>query len=112
MRKITPYITEKSVLLTKSNKFTLIVDYDATKKEIESLVKKFYRVTPLSVKILRGKYLPSSRNRKPYLDRGVKKAIVELEKGKKIAGFEFENKEEKKDKKDVKNQKVEDAKKS
>lgn len=116
MRKITPYITEKSVLLTKSDKYTLIVDYDATKKEIISLVKQFYKVSPISVNILKTQYLKASKNRKPFLDRGVKKAIVQLEKGKKIAGFEFETKEDKKDKgkekKEVKSQKVEDAKKS
>jgi len=95
MKKINPYITEKSVRLTENGKFTLEVDYNSTKGEIASLVKRFYKVKPVSIKILKTKYLTSVKNRKAFLDRGVKKAIVELEEGKKIPGFDFEKKEEK-----------------
>jgi ribosomal protein L23 len=102
MKKISPYITEKSVELAKTGKFTLEVSFDTTKKEIESLVKKFYEVKPLSVNILKTKYLPSTKYRKKFLDRGVKKAIVSLEKGKIIPGFEFESKEETNKKNNVK----------
>jgi len=103
MRKITPYITEKTVKLIEQNKFTLIVDYDANKKEVESLVKKFYKVNPLEIKILKTKYLSSTKHRKNYLDRGVKKAIITLEKGKNIPGFDYKKDEkESKSKKEVK----------
>jgi len=95
MKKVTPYVTEKSVELTKQGKFTIIVDFTSTKKEIESLVRKFYRVKPLSVRVIKTKYLSAVKSRKYFLDRGVKKAIIELEKGQKIPGFEFENKDEK-----------------
>lgn len=114
MKKISPYITEKSVELTKSGKFTLEVPFNTTKKEIESLVKKFFEVKPLSINILKTKYLPSAKYRKKFMDRGVKKAIIQLEKGKIIPGFEFESKEEKSKKEKVikETKKVKDGKES
>ena len=101
MRKISPYITEKSVELAKQGKFTLRVDFNATKDELRGLVKKYYQVNPISINIIRGRYLQDTKNRKKFTDRGVKKAIIHLDKGKIIPGFEFET-EEKKDKKNKK----------
>lgn len=98
MIKLTPYITEKTVKLVRSNKYTLVVDYGSTKKEVESLVKKFYKVQPLQIKILKTKYLLSKKHRKSYLDRGIKKVIVELKSGQTIPGFDYEKKDEKKEK--------------
>jgi len=98
MRKISPYITEKSVELAKQGKFTLRVDFDANKDEIKSLVKKYYSVNPISINIIKGKYLSTTKHRKKFIDRGVKKALIFLEKGKVIPGFEFET-EDKKNKK-------------
>lgn len=105
MRKIRPYITEKSVDLTKQGKFTLEVDFDATKTEIEHLVKKYYKVMPLTVNSLRTKYLQATKQRKSFTDRGMKKVIIKLSKDQKIPGFEFEAPEEtkKKTEKKVKN---------
>ncbi|MFH1855498.1 MAG: 50S ribosomal protein L23 [bacterium] len=95
MRKISPYITEKSVDLAKQGKFTLKVDFNATRDEIRSLVKKYYLVNPISINIIKGKYLHSTKHRKQFNDRGVKKALVHLEKGKMIPGFEFETEDKK-----------------
>jgi ribosomal protein L23 len=118
MKTLRPYITEKTVTLVKSNKYTLIVDYNATKKEIESEIKKYYKVRPLSINSLKTKYLVAAKRRQASIDRGFKKIIVELAKDQKIPGFDFETKEEatedKKRKKPIKEkiEKVENDKKS
>ncbi len=96
--KIRPYITEKSVEMAKSGKFTLEVDYNATKTQIEHLVRKYYNVVPVSVNSVKGKYLEGQKQRKSFTIKGIKKIIVKLEKGQKIAGFEFEAPKEEKEK--------------
>ena len=109
MKTLRPYITEKSVSLTKENKYTLVVDYNATKKDIISEIKKFYKVSPISVNSLKTKYLKVSKNKKESSDRGMKKIIVQLSKDQKIAGFDFETKKED-EKKEVKKEKTEKKK--
>lgn len=106
MNKLKPHITEKSVTLTKSGKFTILVDYSASKKEIEALVKKIYKVSPKQINIIKTKYLADTRYRKNFLNRGLKKAVIALEKGKSIPGFEFENKDDKDKKANKKDKKV------
>ena len=111
MKTLRPYITEKTVALVKINKYTLIVDYNATKKEIESEIRKYFKVNPISINSLKTKYLKTSRMRKVSIDRGMKKIIVELKKDQKIPGFEFESKkEEVKDAKEIKKEKIEKKK--
>ena len=94
MKKLIPYITEKTVLLTKDQKFTLLVDYNTTKKEVEGLVKQYYKVNPISINVIRTKYLTAMKRKKVSLDRGMKKVIVKLPKDQKITGFEFDTKED------------------
>ncbi len=110
--RLRPYITEKSVEMAKSGKFTLEVDFNATKTEVEHLVKKFYSVKPISINSVKGKYLTAQKLRKQISVRGIKKVIVKLEKGQKIPGFEFEAPEEKKETKEKKTKKVKDDKES
>lgn len=74
----------------KSGAFTFEVSKSASKPEIERIVEKKFKVDVLSVKTitLHGKS-KSMRNRRGfYTTSDIKKAIVTLKKGQKIAIFE------------------------
>lgn len=61
-----PVITEKSVLIVeKKNKITLVVDKNATKKDVKTVVKEHFNVDVKKVNIL-------------ITPKGEKKAIVTL----------------------------------
>ena len=61
-----PVITEKSVLIVeKKNKITLVVDKNATKKDVKAVVKEHFNVDVKKVNIL-------------ITPKGEKKAIVTL----------------------------------
>lgn len=87
---IRPLINEKSMVLTKSSFFTFEVVKNTTKTEVERLVKDKFGVHVLSVKIvnLKGKQKTQPTRRGYYQTPGMKKAIVQLKKGEKIALFE------------------------
>lgn len=89
MTKIRPHITEKSIKLAESGVFTLIVDFDATTGQVMQSVIEIFGHKPTKINLITKKYRASKRLRKPFLDRGVKKALVKLEKGQKIPGFEL-----------------------
>jgi large subunit ribosomal protein L23 len=91
MRKniiISPHITEKSMQLASSNKYTFIVDKSASKPEIEKAIQYTYKYTPIHVDIInhKGKNIifkhKHSGQRKNY-----KKAIVSLKPKDKIKEF-------------------------
>jgi ribosomal protein L23 len=90
------YITEKSMGLTRSNFYTFVVSKAMTKLSVAKLVKNRFGVDVLSVRMLN---TPSKRklqrSRKGYFTRaGIKKALVEIKKGQKIALFEQEKEPE------------------
>lgn len=87
---IRPLINEKSMGLTKAGFFTFEVGRNATKTEVEKVVKDKFSVHVLSVKIIN---VPRKRKAQPtrrgfYHTAGIKKAIIQLKKGEKITLFE------------------------
>lgn len=84
-----PIISEKSMIAANAEKYTFQVDKSANKHEIAQAIYDFYKVKVKNVNIIRCK--PEARlNQKRYkiFTKASKKAIVTLEKGQKIEGFE------------------------
>ncbi|MDH4358586.1 MAG: 50S ribosomal protein L23 [Candidatus Berkelbacteria bacterium] len=88
MYKIRPHITEKSVNLAKDGKYTFVVSKELDKIGLIKMLKKVFKVNPLSVKIINKKSAVRKTARRKVKEAGLKKAIVELKKGEKITGFE------------------------
>lgn len=90
------HITEKSMGLVRSNFYTFEVAKAMTKLDVAKLVKDKFGVDVLSVRMVN---TPSKRklqrSRKGYFTRaGIKKALVQVKKGQKIALFEKEKEPE------------------
>ncbi len=85
-----PIITEKSMRLAQSNFYTFEVDKNATKRQVAKNVSEKFNVKVLKVKIvnIKGENKMQRRVRKSYKTNNFKKAIVQVEKGAKIAIFE------------------------
>ena len=80
-----PHITEKAMKSKDSNQYVFEVNKEANKTEIKKEVERRYKVKVIDVKIIN---LPGKKKR--YLRKiskmsGLKKAIVKLKKGDKIA---------------------------
>src|SRR3989344_2879867 len=91
-----PLVNEKSMMLIKQNLYTFAVSKDAPKEAIKKIVESKFKVTVLSVNTVN--ILPkikSQRSRKGnFKSGGIRKAIVKLKKGDKIALFEQATTEE------------------
>lgn len=99
MKYINPHITEKSVILAKKNQFSLEVSQDLNKYEIKKLVKRLFKVEPKKILVINGKNRKFMTMRKQEkTNRGIKKAIVVLQKGEILSGFEAYLEDEKKKK--------------
>lgn len=89
---IKPHITEKTIELTKQNKYTFQVSKGSRKPEIKQAVESTFGVKVLNVKITTN--APEvKRNYKyqaNYKNGGIKKAVVKLKKGQKIELFDLE----------------------
>lgn len=85
-----PIVTEKSMLLAKNGLYTFEVDKNATKPLVAKKVAEKFNVKVLEVKIIniKGKVKSQKRVRKLYKSAGIKKALVQVKKGDKIAIFE------------------------
>lgn len=110
--KLRPYITEKSVKAAESGVFTLLVDFSATKGQIEQSIIDAFGFKAVEINLVKGKYRSAKKMRKTYLDRGIKKALVKLDKGQKIPGFELADAtaKEEKAKKETKTKEVKEKK--
>ena len=93
---VRPLINEKSMGLTKTGFFTFQVGKNSNKAEIEKLVNSKFGVHVLSVKIVnvKGKTKTQPSRKGFYQTSGMKKAIVQLKKGEKIALFEVASADE------------------
>ena len=91
-----PLINEKSMGLTKLGFFTFEIDKNANKTHVEKIVTDKFKVHVLSVKIINGKSKEKTQSSRKgfYRTSGIKKAIVQLKKGEKIALFEVAQPEE------------------
>ena len=91
-----PMVTEKSMKLSESHFYTFEVDKNATKLQIAKAVAEKFNVKVLKVKTInvKGEEKQQKRVRKTYQSKGIKKAIVQLNKNEKIALFETPKTEE------------------
>lgn len=91
-----PLINEKSMNLVKGGFYTFEIGGNATKQQVEKVVKAKFSVDVISVKTINlPKKRKMQRSRKGYFSTsGMKKAIVQLKKGQKIALFESSQPEE------------------
>src|SRR5438270_6414058 len=85
-----PLINEKSMALTKTGLYTFEVARTVSKQQIEQLVKNKFGVEVMSVKTLNitGKERTQASRKGYFTTRPIKKAIVQVKKGQKIALFE------------------------
>ncbi len=95
---IKPHITEKTILLTKQNKYTFVVSNDARKEEIKKWVESLFNVKVVSVNTLKNapEVKRNYKTRTYFLKGGLKKAIVKIKGNKKIDLFELEKPKESK----------------
>lgn len=87
-----PLITEKTMKLAKVGLFTFIVSKFADKKMIAKEVARMFKVDVVAVKTANFKdEVKMQRGRRGYFIKpGLRKAVVILKKGQKIALFEVE----------------------
>ncbi len=85
-----PIITEKSMKLAETGLYVFEVDKNAAKPQIAKLVAEKFGVKVISVKIInsKGEMKAQKRVRKNYHTATIKKALVQVKKGDKIALFE------------------------
>lgn len=85
-----PIITEKSMKLAQSGLYTFEVDKDANKLLIAKIVAEKFNVKVLGVNIInvKGRAKSQKKVRKQFTSGGMKKAMVQVGKGQKIAIFE------------------------
>lgn len=85
-----PIINEKSMILVQNGFYTFEVDKNSNKDQVRKVVSDKFGVTVLSVKVVNTKSKKKmQRSRKGYYETGsIKKAIVQLKKGDRIALFE------------------------
>lgn len=85
-----PIITEKSMKLAQDGLYVFEVNKEATKPLIAQVVAKKFNVKVLNVKVInvKGKTKQQKRARKIYTTGRIKKALVQVKKGDKIAIFE------------------------
>lgn len=79
-----PRVTEKASYVLESNVYTFEVAASATKEQIESAVKAFYKVSPLRINIVKNPAKKVLVRGKRGVKAGVKKAYVYLKAGDKI----------------------------
>jgi len=85
-----PLINEKSMMLAKGDFYTFLIDLDATKEQVARVITEKFGVNVVSVKTVtvQGK-VKNQRSRRGKFNTGkIKKALVKVKKGQKIALFE------------------------
>lgn len=85
-----PLVSEKSMAQAKSGLYTFEITADANKNELTKLIEKKFSVNVVSIKTvtIKGKKKTQRRVRKSYFTPDVKKALVQVKEGQKIALFE------------------------
>lgn len=85
-----PIITEKSMKMAQAGLYTFEVDKNATKPLVAKAVAEKFNVKVVSVKVInvKGKLKQQKKVRKSFQATGMKKAMVQVGKGQKIAIFE------------------------
>jgi ribosomal protein L23 len=83
---IQPRITEKATMASSMSVYVFDVAASATKREIQSAVERYYKVTPRLVRVVTGpaKSVRNMRTGQRGVKQGGKKAYVYLKKGETI----------------------------
>lgn len=87
--KFKPVVTEKSMRLAADGQFTLFVPRGVEKVEIARVIEAVYKVHVLSVNTVRRASKPKRRGTISGTTSQRVKAIVRLQQGEKIPGFEL-----------------------
>lgn len=85
---LAPVITERSMQLVKSGKYTFKVTKTSDKRKIKKAVKDKFNVDVVSVATMTVKPKKKNMQRREYEIPGYKKAIVKIVSGQKIDLFE------------------------
>lgn len=80
-------VTEKSFRLTEDGQYCFVVSKSATKHEIAAEIKRLFKVNPISVNTITINGKTKTRGRQVGQRSTIKKAIVRLSPGQKIADF-------------------------
>lgn len=88
---ISPIITEKSMVLASSGKYSFVVNKNANKEDIKNAVEKSFNVKVIKVatSIVKGRTARTGQRRIEKKITPFKKAIVALKTGDKIGLFEL-----------------------
>ena len=81
---VRPRITEKASLLKEKNIYVFEIKDSASKKDVALVIKSFYGIKPVSIKIVRNPSKDIIVRGKRGKTKSVKKAYVHLKKGDKI----------------------------
>lgn len=84
-----PYITEKSLKLTKQQIYTFVCPKNVEKISIASKIGRFYQVKVESVKTIKKRPILKKTGRKSGSGPVLKKVLIKIKKGQTIAGFEI-----------------------
>lgn len=85
-----PILSEKSLMGSEAAKFTFMVADHANKHEVAQAIKTIFKVDPIKVNIIKVQAEDRMvRGRTKAHSKSYKKAIVTLQKGQKIEGFDF-----------------------
>ena len=85
---LAPVVSEKSYSLTEDGKYTFHVHPDAHKTQVRQAVEEIFKVTVVSVHIIKVPSKPTRRGLFQGTRPGGKKAIVKLAEGQSIPIFE------------------------
>ena len=87
---VSPLITERSMALAQSGQYTFVVGRFATKEEVKKEVEKLFSVHVQSVStvVTKGRTKRVGKRREEVQLQPMKKAVVAVKKGEKIALFE------------------------
>lgn len=89
---IRPIFTEKSMADAQNSKFTFMVEKTASKTEVTQAIKEYYpevKVLDIATVLVKGKVKRIGKKRTEKKVAAYKKAVVQLEKGQKIADFDL-----------------------
>ena len=83
---LAPHVTEKTMSVGSSDHFQYVfkVKNTATKKEIKAAISHLFKVSVLSVRVVRMKPKRCSSKGRPGIHKGFKKAYITLAEGQQI----------------------------
>lgn len=88
MYNIKPHISEKTVNMSATKEFTMVVPLSYTKTKIISVVKEVFSVDPISVRTMNMKSVISRKAKGFQKQKSFKKAIIKLSEKQAIPGFQ------------------------